>query len=86
MSTIRVKKGRSVQVNARLGQHHQLFKYPTYSLDLAPSAYYPFLKIKKELGGHHFATECVMDAGAYFLGPKMPASAQKVSTVFMTTD
>ena len=35
----------------------QLVEHPPYSPDLAPSDYYMFTKMKKELSGHHFATD-----------------------------
>jgi len=34
----------------------EIIEYPPYSPDLAPSDYYLFLKLKKELGGRHFET------------------------------
>ena len=43
-------------------------EHPPYSPDLAPSDYYLFPKIKKELGGHYFATDDdVMNAADNFL-------------------
>ena len=35
----------------------QLVEHPPYSPDLAPSDYYLFSKMKKELGGHHFTRD-----------------------------
>ena len=46
----------------------QLVKHPPYSPDLAPSDYYLFPKMKKEHGGHHFATDDdLMNAMDHFL-------------------
>ena len=39
----------------------QLVKDPHFSPDLAPSDYYLFPKIKKELGGHHCAIDDDVD-------------------------
>ena len=45
-----------------------LVEDPPYSPDLAPSDYYLFLKMKKELGGHHFTRDGdVMNAVDHFL-------------------
>ena len=38
----------------------QLVEHTPYSPDLAPSDYYLFLEVKKELGCHHFARDDVM--------------------------
>ena len=46
--------------------------------DLTPSDYYLFPKIKKELGGHHFARDDdVMNALDHFLRDQNGASIQK---------
>ena len=46
----------------------QLIKDPPYSPDLAPSDYYLFLKMNKELCGHHFAVDDdIMNAVDHFL-------------------
>ena len=46
----------------------QLIEHPPYSPDLAPSDYYLFLKMKKELSGHHFRTDDdVIQAVNHFL-------------------
>ena len=44
----------------------QLVEDPPSSPDLAPSDYYLFPKIKKEVGGHHFARD-VMNSVDHFL-------------------
>ena len=49
----------------------QLVEDPPYSPDLVPSDYYLSPKMKKELGGHHFATyDDVMNAVDHFLRDK----------------
>ena len=49
----------------------QIVEDPPYSFDLAPSDYYLFPKMKKELGGHHFATyDDGMNAVDHFLRDK----------------
>ena len=46
----------------------ELVEVPPYSPDLAPSYYYHFPKMKKELIGHNFATyDDVMNAVDHFL-------------------
>ena len=46
----------------------QLVEHPPCSPDLAPSDYYLFLEVKKELGCHHFARDDdVMNAMDHFL-------------------
>ena len=45
----------------------ELVEHPLYSHDLAPSDYYLFQKIQKELGGHPFARDDVMNAVDHFL-------------------
>ena len=46
----------------------QLVEDPIYSPDLAPSDYFRFWKMKKELSGHHFGRDDdVMNAVDHFL-------------------
>ena len=63
----------------------QLFEHPTYSLDLATSDYYLFLKVKKELGSRHFATDDdITNDVDHVLRYQMAPSTQMGSVCSMT--
>ena len=52
----------------------ELVEHPPYSPDLAPSDYYLFPKLNKELGGHYFPSDNdVIDDVDHFLKGQDPA-------------